>query len=1197
MREGIAIMKTKHIFVLAVATALAPSLMACAAARPSRNGVFNENSYLRKEFLVRSGQPTGTDSTGKPTFAADPGWFMKATITQTSTPNPLAPTAFFPGAENNGAYVRFVLSQDQVKIVNMRELSDVEEWKQQKTRVGEVVDAWPAQHVDIKYRVNLDGEKTNFLEENQELDWQTRQWVKVQLGKNDMSDLMTFGPYARMMIQRCTEPSGASESLVPDSLHVDEKNNYFEWEVEHSFPIRFDDEACVQSYGEEGLLFQKLNRQALTLRVKYSFVRAKPVEDAATDPNAYQPLEIGEKDPIRRKYGAIAMSTIARDGDSQMIAARELALRFNPRKDIHFFLAPGYPEKYKYWLVGKDGDKLADPATPTPSSLAGQTNAILAAAGRTARVFFWNFDTTDPRAPGSDENRPRQYGDIRYSFIRWESDIDTGSPFIGVAQFVPDPRTGELLSASINLADFPLKDFVVQRIDAYLKTVGTGGLKADGTDGISPEDNPLDESKEWKDLGPCQDGDVVPVFDDRVTEYHNQTSSLFQKMQEYLGKPVGKQPADKKYLSPHDFVPAMDKDFFKAYYRLLPYYIFADPEVNQFVVPEGGGGVYNPGQQMKALEKEAEFHKLAGKIDKGIAPYEVAGKGGATNALKFLNDFRDLTQAHRDYNYKQNFVHGKLTRAESAGDLVSFVNMMKKNGRHCVNGRYETKKEWVNNLIESYHALTLWHEFGHIMGLEHNFMGSVDEPNYPRWKDKGGREHIGMYQSTVMEYNNTVDRVFWKNDSGGEGWGPYDKGAIAFIYGNDTATRDKSKPVNVDSVSGQISDSAPWKDPLGFKNGKEISFLFCSHQHLKYTPLCRQFDSGSRPSEIIANEIDNYEWQYRWRSFRMYRKVWDNSQYANTPGNLIPELRRFLSLWGFSWSPGELAQTFRRLGVEPPPEAPNRQNYYSQLETKFNEELSESNQMVAAFHKAIIQQASGERPYKTTYDNFYGDVTQQGIILDKLFAMQGWVGLWPSDNYDPNQAGSYLASYSSLGDASFRAVAEDTVSSMIGEQYYDVYPYFRPLAVLQFAQDTHSPSFNGRYEVRDLIGARVFFRKRDYLDFFRDLAVTHGKHGCTDINTCTYDPTVARITATDEVHSDVYHEFIGPDGRRYSWVYIEDRNVWMFCDQDRNTAMYKMMRDYNAEVVRGEDDGVSPGMAYPLQLPLKYFADYYGEFN
>ena len=45
--------------------------------------------------------------------------------------------------------------------------------------------------------VNLDGEKTNFYEENQELDWQVRQWVKLQFDKNDFSDLAPLGTSTR----------------------------------------------------------------------------------------------------------------------------------------------------------------------------------------------------------------------------------------------------------------------------------------------------------------------------------------------------------------------------------------------------------------------------------------------------------------------------------------------------------------------------------------------------------------------------------------------------------------------------------------------------------------------------------------------------------------------------------------------------------------------------------------------------------------------------------------------------------------------------------------------------------------------------------------------------------------------------------------------------------------------------------------
>ncbi len=81
---------------LCVASSGAFASSGCVASRDSRNGVFNENQYLRKDFLIRT-----TD--GK----VDDGWLLKASIVSTSTPNPLGSGVFFvvPGLENGGALV------------------------------------------------------------------------------------------------------------------------------------------------------------------------------------------------------------------------------------------------------------------------------------------------------------------------------------------------------------------------------------------------------------------------------------------------------------------------------------------------------------------------------------------------------------------------------------------------------------------------------------------------------------------------------------------------------------------------------------------------------------------------------------------------------------------------------------------------------------------------------------------------------------------------------------------------------------------------------------------------------------------------------------------------------------------------------------------------------------------------------------
>ncbi len=64
---------------IAVAVLSLASVVGCVADRPARNGVFNENQYIRKDFLVRPGDSTSVDS----------GWFLKATIVEASDPNVL----------------------------------------------------------------------------------------------------------------------------------------------------------------------------------------------------------------------------------------------------------------------------------------------------------------------------------------------------------------------------------------------------------------------------------------------------------------------------------------------------------------------------------------------------------------------------------------------------------------------------------------------------------------------------------------------------------------------------------------------------------------------------------------------------------------------------------------------------------------------------------------------------------------------------------------------------------------------------------------------------------------------------------------------------------------------------------------------------------------------------------------------------
>ena len=96
---------------------------------------------------------------------------------------------------------------------------------------------------------------------------------------------------------------------------------------------------------------------------------------------------------------------------------------------------------------------------------------------------------------------------------------------------------------------------------------------------------------------------------------HNASSTLFQKMQTYLG--YGNNPTP---MGPQDFAVSQNTDFLNAYFQTLPYEIFSDPDENLFVTQEGGQGVYGPASMWQSVQAESQFQQLTSSIDQGLTP-------------------------------------------------------------------------------------------------------------------------------------------------------------------------------------------------------------------------------------------------------------------------------------------------------------------------------------------------------------------------------------------------------------------------------------------------------------------------------------------------------------------------------------------------------------------------------------------------
>jgi hypothetical protein len=179
---------------------------------------------------------------------------------------------------------------------------------------------------------------------------------------------------------------------------------------------------------------------------------------------------------------------------------------------------------------------------------------------------------------------------------------------------------------------------------------------------------------------------------------------------------------------------------------------------------------------------------------------------------------------------------------------------------------------------------------------------------------------------------------------------------------------------------------------------------------------------------------------------------------------------------------------------------------------------------------------------------------------------------------------------------------------MIGGNY-NVFEYFVPLAVQNFAEASHNFNFTGRTELRDWVGGYTFGNltngidpNQQFLDWAHNLAQQNNGYqlnatvfaGCTQdqpLDACTWDPRIPQTDPSDQYHSDPQNNFRGPDERRYEWTYIRDRNTIYVVDRDRNIASYINLNNYNADVYAQHDDGNSG--AYSLELTIDYTFDYF----
>src|SRR5439155_4669477 len=101
---------------------------------------------------------------------------------------------------------------------------------------------------------------------------------------------------------------------------------------------------------------------------------------------------------------------------------------------------------------------------------------------------------------------------------------------------------------------------------------------------------------------------------------------------------------------------------------------------------------------------------------------------------------------------------------------------------------------------------------------------------------------------------------------------------------------------------------------------------------------------------------------------RVFYKFRDLTAYGTGVSTFVTNLRRFIAFGQEFSSVGDI---IRRLKIQPPPGVPFAQ-FIDSLQNQLTDSITNGTTLTAAFHKSVIQQASGERPFSTSVDQRFG---------------------------------------------------------------------------------------------------------------------------------------------------------------------------------------------------------------------------------
>lgn len=663
-------------------------------------------------------------------------------------------------------------------------------------------------------------------------------------------------------------------------------------------------------------------RENFTYQVDYlfSYKRLQPSEPG----QEYEPIVYNtEADPLYQKYGYF--NTMFEDAGTDALSRKvlEFVNRWNPKKPVHtYYLAPGFPEKFR-WIFVTDPNK-KDPEGNPILGIFDQTNKVLEETFK--RMKTEQFPKLLAKHPSLTEAEvlemyPQFKQPMRFEVKDTPEGIHYGDIRYSFIKIVTEMEPNSPLGYGPSDANPFTGEIMaansmlwVGLLDYYVRRIET----EIGRSGVEGSD--LQIYTEMSDVL----GQQKETWEETLKDWTS-TSQLIQPE-----TPIG-----------------------QKFKRMLPNLIYAPPFWSRYTAE---------------ISYDSDGNEL---LPIGYTPLL------STKSVDFLKaNFSRVIDSQ---------LFDNINRAHLQMD--EYVKSILKLSRNDLNiyraeGTFESVPKMLEDLtadqvIDAIMYRVAIHEFGHNLGLRHNFFGSVDKSNFDtpiKIKLPSGevKEHAQV-SSSVMDYHSLDAEMHSKYQ-----WEAYDKAALAFAY------------------SGGAIDHANDVYPKGHAlEGQKKHFLYCTDEHRPLNAMCKAYDVGSTPSEIVMSMIDQFQKGYWTRNRRFGRPYWDTQSYEGRVFGALWDIKQFMLFdqTSFTQYNQRMKEIYKSVGASSREEA--------LINSFVKADLSRAVKLSIAFYNAVLQQNGAERNYYSLYDEPTGNLIRKGTFADKFYSTYFLMGDDPFF-YNPN---------------------------------------------------------------------------------------------------------------------------------------------------------------------------------------------------